>query len=63
MHTFWKVLTMSKVSPSSLDIGLLMFFFKFGRDMIKVYFGKLFWQYDIGQMGEKETWRPIKRWM
>lgn len=51
-----------KVSPSSLDFGLWMFF-EFGRDMIKVYFGKLFWQCDRGQMGEKETWRPIKRWM
>lgn len=53
-----------KVSPSSLDFELLIFFFfEFGKNMIKIYFVKLFWQSDIGQMGKKETWRPIKRWM
>lgn len=56
------ILEGTKVSPSSLDFVLLMCF-EFGRDVIKVYFGNLFWQCDIGQMGEKETWRPIKRWM
>lgn len=29
--------------------------------MIKVYFGKLIRQCGIGQMGEKVTWRSIKR--
>lgn len=50
-----------QVSLSSLDFKFLMFF-EWGREVIKVYFGKLIWQCDTGQMEEKEIQRPVKKW-